>query len=276
MSEITVLKFGGTSVKNIQRLRHVASIVEERSKKHKVIVVVSAMGDTTDRLVQLAGQCCSTPAAQELDVLLATGEQVTIALLTILLQEAGLKARSFTGGQAGIVTNDEHTNADILKIDHQAIKAALASFDVLVVAGFQGATANGAITTLGRGGSDTTAVAIAAAVNASSCEIFTDVDGIYDQDPNNCTDAKKFDQISFEHCLQLANDGAQVIHPRAVLAAQSAELPVRVRSTFCLSDAGTLIGSAENERFVRPKLTVVPPYQFGQSLSAQNLSAAHA
>lgn len=242
MSNIAVLKFGGTSVKNIQRLRHVASIVEQKTREQKVIVVVSAMGDTTDRLLQLAKQCCQEPTAQELDVLLATGEQVTIALLAILLKDLGLKARSYTGAQAGIVTNNQHTEADILSIDCQIIAAAFADVDVLVVAGFQGATVNGWITTLGRGGSDTTAVALAAAVNAGSCEIYTDVDGIYDLDPNRHTEARRFAEISFEDCLQLANNGAQVIHPRAVIAAQKHLLPVRVRSTFSLQDPGTLIG----------------------------------
>ncbi len=241
MSEITVLKFGGTSLKNIQRLRHVASIVQQKAREDKVIVVVSAMGDATDRLLQLARQCCEVPTAQELDVLLATGEQVTIALLTMLLNDGQVRARSFTGAQVGIVTDDEHTNADILSIDSALISDAFEQFDVLVVAGFQGATKGGSITTLGRGGSDTTAVAIAAAVQAKACEIYTDVDGIYDLDPNCYAGALKFNEISFEHCLQLANDGAQVIHPRAVVAAQKHKLPVRVRSTFCLSDPGTLI-----------------------------------
>jgi aspartate kinase len=241
MSNIAVLKFGGTSVKNIQRLRHVASIVEQKARDNKVIVVVSAMGDTTDRLLQLAKQCCEEPTAQEVDVLLATGEQVTIALLTILLKASGLRARSYTGAQAGIITDDQHTNADILSIDREVIEKAFADVDVLVVAGFQGATENGTITTLGRGGSDTTAVSLAAAVKAASCEIFTDVDGIYDLDPNRHSDAKRFGEISFEDCLQLANNGAQVIHPRAVMAAQKHRLPVRVRSTFQLQDQGTLI-----------------------------------
>jgi aspartate kinase len=270
MSDIAVLKFGGTSVKNIQRLRHVASIIEQEAKEQKVIVVVSAMGDATDRLLQLAKQCCEDPTAQELDVLLATGEQVTIALLTMLLNEAGLRARSLTGAQAGIVTDDKHTNADILSIDSNLIAAAFADFDVLVVAGFQGATTGGAITTLGRGGSDTTAVVLAAAVKARSCEIYTDVDGIYDLDPNQHPKALKFGQISFDHCLKLASDGAQVIHPRAVAAAKQFQLPVRVRSTFCLTDHGTLIKdqcatsdqgpdkTRGEDSHVRPRLTVVP------------------
>jgi aspartate kinase len=268
MTDIAVLKFGGTSVKNIQRLRHVASIVEQQAKELKVIVVVSAMGDTTDRLLQLARQCCQDPAAQELDVLLATGEQVTIALLTMLLNEAGLRARSLTGAQAGIITDGEHTNADILSIDSNLIEAAFDHCDVLVVAGFQGATKDGSITTLGRGGSDTTAVALACAVRARVCEIYTDVDGIYDLDPNQHSKARKFDEISFEECLALANGGAQVIHPRAVAVAQQHRLPVRVRSTFCLSNQGTLIKEIcrqgdrlrdkEIERRLRPRLTVVP------------------
>ncbi|MBS1993353.1 MAG: hypothetical protein JSS83_22710 [Cyanobacteria bacterium SZAS LIN-3] len=244
MSDIAVLKFGGTSVKNVQRLRHVASIVEEKARAQKVIVVVSAMGDTTDRLLHLAKQCCDEPVPEELDVLLSTGEQVTIALLSILLKDLGLKAKSFTGAQIGIKTDDNHSNADILDISSDFILRALADLDVLVVAGFQGVTAGGAITTLGRGGSDTTAVAIAAAVNAASCDIFTDVDGIYNLDPNKHHGAVRYSHISFDDCLELADNGAQVIHPRAVRAARQHRLPVRVRSTFCLNDPGTLIRSA--------------------------------
>ena len=255
MSNIAVLKFGGTSVKNVQRLRHVASIVEKSARACKTIVVVSAMGDSTDRLVQLATQCSDAPAKQELDVLLATGEQVTIALLSILLKDAGINARSFTGAQAGIVTDDCHSDANILNIDADCIHKAFEDHDVLVVAGFQGATTGGNIATLGRGGSDTTAVALAAAVQAVSCDIFTDVDGIYDCDPNKHSDAIKYDEISFVDCLHLAENGAQVIHPRAVIVAQNFNLPVRVRSTFALHDQGTLICS--KVQALRPKLTLL-------------------
>jgi aspartate kinase len=244
MSNIAVLKFGGTSVKNVQRLRHVASIVKEAAKTQKVVVVVSAMGDATDRLVHLANQCAQKPSAAELDVLLSTGEQVTIALLTILLTELGITARSLTGAQAGILTDNNHSDANIVSIDGRIIEDAFEQFDVLVLAGFQGATASGKIATLGRGGSDTTAVAVAAAVKATSCEIYTDVNGIYDCDPNKNSSACKFDSISFDECLELAQNGAQVIHPRAVLAARHYNLPVTVRSTFQLDDVGTLVGKA--------------------------------
>ncbi len=245
MSNIAVLKFGGTSVKNVQRLRHVASIVKEAAKTQKVIVVVSAMGDATDRLVHLANQCAEKPHAPELDVLLSTGEQVTIALLTILLTELGITARSLTGPQAGILTDDNHSDANIVSIDGRFIENAFEQFDVLVIAGFQGATASGKITTLGRGGSDTTAVAVAAAVKATLCEIYTDVNGIYDCDPNKNVNANKFDSIGFDECLELAQNGAQVIHPRAVIAARNYDLPVTVRSTFQLDDVGTLIGKLD-------------------------------
>jgi aspartate kinase len=241
MTDIAVLKFGGTSVKNVQRLRHVASIVEQKAKEQKVVAVVSAMGDTTDCLLHLARQCGDNPAAPELDVLLSTGEQVSIALLSMLLRDAGLRARSMTGAQAGIVTDNRHNEADIQKIDTTVIRDALDQYDVLVIAGFQGVTANGDITTLGRGGSDTTAVTIAAALGAQPCEIFTDVDGIYDRDPNVWEEAVKYERLSFDHCLELANNGAQVIHPRAVLEARKHQLPVRVRSTFSLHDLGTVI-----------------------------------
>jgi aspartate kinase len=262
MSDIAVLKFGGTSVKSPQRLRHVASIVEASARKAKTIVVVSAMGDETDRLVSLAGQCADNAHSfkSEIDVLLATGEQVTISLLSIILQGLGLKVRSLTGAQAGIVTDGRHGNADISGIDCGSLKRKLEHYDVLVVAGFQGATAGGDITTLGRGGSDTSAVALAGALGADVCDIYTDVDGIYDRDPNKCQDAERYSTISYDKCLELALAGAQVIHPRAVKAANYWGTKVRVRSTFKPGDPGTLICSpaldnAKND--IRPTLSLV-------------------
>jgi aspartate kinase len=218
--KIKVLKFGGTSVKNPQRISHVAQIVASVSAEYKTIVVVSAMGDTTDSLVRLAGRCSEKPNPRELDVLLASGEQQSIALLSIVLSDLDIKAKSFTGGQLGIITESNYGNAEILSIDAGKIDEAFVSNDVIVVAGFQGVTAAGDITTLGRGGSDTSAVAIAAAVGAELCEIYTDVDGIFTADPNIIEGAIQHTRISYSDCLEMAAKGAQVIHPRAVECAQ--------------------------------------------------------
>src|SRR5579883_978094 len=184
MNKRCVLKFGGTSVKSVARIEHVARICKDRAEEQKIIVVVSAMGDTTDYLVRLAKSCSSAPHKRELDALLSTGEQVSIALLAMKLIEMGVRARSLTGGQVGIFTESIHSNARIVDIRHDTIDRELERHDVIVVAGFQGGTRDGDITTLGRGGSDTTAVALAASVGAAECDIYTDVDGIYTTDPN--------------------------------------------------------------------------------------------
>ena len=187
---VSVLKFGGTSVKNLARIQHVAEIVKDRLSegKHKdsqkLLVVVSAMGDTTDYLIKLGSQCAKTPDRRELDSLLSTGEQISITLLAMTLKEMGISARSFTAAQIGIFTEKVHSKARIVDINSESLMRALQKNDVLVVAGFQGVTADGDITTLGRGGSDTTACALAAAVGAEVCDIYTDVDGIYTADPN--------------------------------------------------------------------------------------------
>lgn len=238
---IRVLKFGGTSVKDPQRLSHAAKIVAAVAETAKVIVVVSAMGHTTDSLVRLASRCSSKPNPRELDVLLASGEQQSIALLSIVLSDLGVKVKSFTGAQLGIVTQANYGNADIVSIDSVKIKDAFIDHDVIVVAGFQGVTSNGDITTLGRGGSDTSAVALAAAARASSCEIYTDVDGIFTADPNIIGGAIQHRSISYECCLEMAANGAQVIHPRAVECARENSIAVRVRSVFNPSNVGTLI-----------------------------------
>lgn len=239
--KIKVLKFGGTSVKNPQRISHVAQIVASVSANYKTIVVVSAMGDTTDSLVRLAGRCSEKPNPRELDVLLASGEQQSIALLSIVLSDLDIKAKSFTGGQLGIITESNYGNAEILSIDAGKIDEAFASNDVIVVAGFQGVTAAGDITTLGRGGSDTSAVAIAAAVGAELCEIYTDVDGIFTADPNIIEGAIQHTRISYSDCLEMAAKGAQVIHPRAVECARENSVALRVRSVFNPDNCGTVI-----------------------------------
>jgi aspartate kinase len=238
-----VLKFGGTSVKTIGRMQHVAGIISEFCRKGKVIVVVSAMGDTTDHLLSLASQCTEKPDSRELDVLLSTGEQVSIALLSIILRNAGISAKSFTGAQVGIVTEPCHGAARILEIDPVQVQHALETNDVCVVAGFQGVTPDGDITTLGRGGSDTTAVALAAAVKADECHIYTDVDGIYNADPNKCADAEFIPVITYDHCLRLVEDGAQVMHDRAVSLAKQYGVRLRVRNTFKPDLPGTFIGT---------------------------------
>lgn len=239
--KIKVLKFGGTSVKNPQRLAHVAQIVASVSDAYKTIVVVSAMGDTTDSLVRLAGRCSDKPNPRELDVLLASGEQQSIALLSIVLSDLDIKAKSFTGTQLGIITESNYGNAEILSIDAGKIDEAFVSNDVIVVAGFQGVTAAGDITTLGRGGSDTSAIAIAAAVGAELCEIYTDVDGIFTADPNIIDGAVQHTRISYDDCLEMAAKGAQVIHPRAVECARENGVVLRVRSVFNPENSGTVI-----------------------------------
>lgn len=241
VSDVTVLKFGGTSVKGIGRMQHVVGILANECRRRKCIVVVSAMGDTTDHLQQLALQCAAEPDKRELDVLLSTGEQVSIALLTMLLKAAGIKAKSYTGAQIGMLTESEFGNARIVNIDSVAVQTALRENDVVVVAGFQGVTERGDITTLGRGGSDTTAVALAIAAGADECQIFTDVDGIFTSDPNKDASAKLIPHIDYQDCLQLVQNGAQVMHDRSILLAARYGLKVRVRNTFKPTLEGTII-----------------------------------
>lgn len=238
---ITVVKFGGTSVKSIGRIQHVGEIIQERCKSGPVLVVVSAMGDTTDYLIKLAKQCSDTPDAREMDQLLAVGEQISITLLTMTLHGMGIKARSFTASQVGIFTESVHNKARIVDVKAETLLKALTDNDVIVVAGFQGVTESGDITTLGRGGSDTTAVALAAAVKAIACDIYTDVDGIFTGDPNIIEGAHLIKQISHSEVLEMSRMGAQVIHPRAVELARQYKVPLRVRNTFKPEHSGTLI-----------------------------------
>lgn len=250
VNDVLVLKFGGTSVKNISRIQHVAEIIAAQTCK-KCVVVVSAMGDTTDYLYKMAKQCSTYPDKRELDLLLSTGEQISISLLTIALQSLGIRSKSFTGPQIGILTDTAHSSARIKDINSERIRKALNEYDVVVVAGFQGLSVDGEVTTLGRGGSDTTAVALAAACGASVCDIYTDVDGVYTADPNAISDAKLLETISYDEVLELARNGAQVIHPRAVELAQSYEIVVRVRNTFKPSHEGTTIKGGQNMEVVR-------------------------
>jgi len=260
MSKISVLKFGGTSVKNIGRINHVVDIVSKQ--KNKCVVVVSAMGDTTDYLYDLAKRISTTPNKREVDLLLSTGEQVSIALLTIALQERGIKAKSFTGAQIGIKTDNIHSCARIVDICKGSIRAALDEHDVIVVAGFQGQSDCGEITTLGRGGSDTSAVALAAAAGADECHIYTDVDGIFTTDPNKFPQAELLDTISYSETIELARAGAQVLHPRAAELARDFSIKLRVRNTFKPDNPGTLItGDSKVEKVCRVKGVALDSHQ---------------
>ncbi|MBO8177296.1 MAG: aspartate kinase [Bacillus sp. (in: Bacteria)] len=230
---IIVQKFGGTSVGSTERIRHVAQrVIEEKERGNDVVVVVSAMGKTTDQLVSLAKEISTYPNKRELDMLLSTGEQVTIALLTMALHELGYKAVSYTGWQAGIQTEAVHGNARITHITTEPILNALNEGNIVVVAGFQGITSEGAITTLGRGGSDTTAVALAASLSAERCDIYTDVTGVYTSDPRYVKAARQLKAISYDEMLELANLGAGVLHPRAVEFAKNYRVPLTVRSSM--------------------------------------------
>jgi aspartate kinase len=236
-----VHKYGGTSVGSPDRIQHVANkVIEARARGEQVVVVVSAMSGETNRLVALAHEMVACPDPRELDVLLATGEQVTIALLSIALQAQGCPAASYTGSQVRIVTDRAHTKARILDIDTERLRGDLDAGRVVVVAGFQGVTEEGHITTLGRGGSDTTAVALAAALEADECLIYTDVDGVYTTDPRIEPRARRLDRITFEEMLEMASLGSKVLQIRSVEFAGKYNVPLRVLSSFA-EGPGTLI-----------------------------------
>ena len=241
-----VHKYGGTSVGNVERINHVAkNIITARRRGEEVVVVVSAMSGETNRLLALAKETQETPDVRELDVLLSTGEQVTIALLAMALQQQGCTACSLTGVQVPIVTDDAHAKARIVDIDTVRIRQALDEGKVVVVAGFQGVTEFGDITTLGRGGSDTTAVALAAALKADECLIYTDVDGVYTTDPRVEPKARRLDRITFEEMLEMASLGSKVLQIRSVEFAGKYNVPLRVLSSF-QEGAGTLISYEED------------------------------
>ena len=238
---LIVQKFGGTSVGSAERIVNVAKKVGEfRDQGHDVIVVVSAMSGETNRLTELAREISPHPKPREIDVLLSTGEQVTIALLAMALESEGYEAVSFTGGQIKILTNDFHTKARIKEIETTSIRNEISSGKIVIVAGFQGVDFKGNITTLGRGGSDTTAVALAAALNADECQIYTDVKGVYTTDPRVVEDAKLLSNITFEEMLELSSLGAKVLQIRAVEFAGKYKVPLRVLSSF-EAGPGTLI-----------------------------------
>ncbi|MBA2942144.1 aspartate kinase [Paenibacillus sp. CGMCC 1.16610] len=231
---LIVMKFGGSSVGDAERMKRVAKrIVERKQAGHSCVVVVSAMGDTTDDLIDLSKQIYDgAPPAREMDMLLTTGEQVSVALLSMAIHSLGEQAVSYTGWQSGIFTEDVHGKARITDIQPARVLNALEQGNVVIVAGFQGMTEAGEITTLGRGGSDTTAVALAAAIKADLCEIYTDVDGIYSTDPRIVKVARKLNEISYDEMLELANLGAAVLHPRAVEYAKNYNVTLVVRSSF--------------------------------------------
>ena len=238
---VIVQKYGGSSVADAQKIMNVARrVAETTAGVHRLVVVVSAMGKTTDSLVALAHQITPTPDPRETDMLLATGEQVTIALLAMALHSLGFKARSFTGAQVSLVTDAAHTKARIRRIGGERVRAALEAGEIVIVAGFQGVSPDNEITTLGRGGSDLTGVALAAALPADVCEIYTDVDGVYTADPNVVPDARKLPRISYDEMLEMASLGAKVLQSRSVEFAKKYGVPVHVRSTF-KADPGTLV-----------------------------------
>ncbi len=246
---LVVQKFGGTSVGSVERILNVAACVKEETERgNNVVVVVSAMGKSTDQLVSLAKQISNQPSKREMDMLLSTGEQVTIALLSMALNQQGLDAVSFTGWQAGIVTEPVHGNARIAKINAETIQSQLKEGKVVIVAGFQGISEEGQITTLGRGGSDTTAVALAAALKAEKCEIYTDVTGVFTTDPRYIKAARKLRSVSYDEMLELANLGAGVLHPRAVEFAKNYQVQLVVRSSMEKVEGTVIEGEATMEQ----------------------------
>ena len=245
--QIVVQKFGGSSVANVERIKNVANrVVSYKDKRTDVAVVVSALGDTTDELESLALQLNTNPPDREMDMLLSTGEQISCALLAIAIKALGHEAISFTGRQVGIKTDKSHTKARIMTIDGKRIKKAFKEGEIVIVAGYQGVTSEDDITTLGRGGSDLTAVALAKALKASVCEIYTDVDGIYTTDPRIVKEARKIKEITFDEMLEMASLGAQVMQPRSIEVAKRFNIPIHVRSSFS-KEEGTMI-IKENEK----------------------------
>ena len=236
------MKFGGSSVADSERIRNVARIaIAEKLRGNHVVVVVSAMGKTTDNLLKLAHEITDTPDPREIDMLISTGEQISIAMLAIAIQAMGHHARSFTGPQVGIVTDSAHRKAKIVRINDKKIRGELDKGTIVIVAGFQGMTIDNEVTTLGRGGSDTTGVALAAAIKADMCDIYTDVDGVYTADPRIVPQARKLDRISYDEMLELASLGAKVLHSRSVEIAKNFNVPLQVRSSFNTSVPGTMV-----------------------------------
>lgn len=233
MKNIIVQKYGGSSVGNIQKIMNVAKkVISYKNKGFKVVVVVSALGDTTDELLELASGITDSPPERELDMLMATGEQVSVALLAMAIHKFGKEAISFTGAQVGIMTDSSHTKARIIDVNAQRIRRELEKGKIVIVAGFQGANIDQEITTLGRGGSDMTAVALAKVLKAKMCEIYTDVEGVFTTDPRVVKNARKLESLSYEEMLEMASLGAQVMQARSIEAAGKFNIPLHVRSSF--------------------------------------------
>ena len=244
--QLIVQKFGGSSVANAERLGRVAGIIYACAQKgNKVVAVVSAMGDTTDELIELANKINPDPPEREMDMLMSTGEQISSALLAMAIDKKGSPAISFTGPQVGIITDEHHTTAKIRTIETKRLHKELNAGKIVVVTGFQGMTRNKDITTLGRGGSDLSAVALAVALKADVCEIYTDVEGIYTADPRLVPEARKLKTIDFDEMLELAARGAQVMQTRAVEVAKKYNMPLHVRSSFVPKE-GTIIMKQTN------------------------------
>lgn len=244
---LIVQKYGGTSVGNVARIKNVAQrVAATQNAGNKVVVVLSAMSGETNKLVGFANDAAEFPIGREYDVIISTGEQVTIGILSIVLKEMGYKAKSFTGSQVPIITDSQFGSARIEEINGDKILAELNDGGIAVVAGFQGVDNLGNITTLGRGGSDTTAVAIAAAIKADLCEIYTDVEGVYTTDPNICADARKLKKVTYDEMLEMASLGAKVLQTRSVEFARKYNVPVMVRSSFSAAD-GTLVCKEDSD-----------------------------
>ena len=250
---LIVQKYGGTSVANPDRIRNVARrVARYKAMGHQVVVVVSAMSGETNKLINLAKELMAEPDPRELDMIVSTGEQVTVGMTALALIELGIKAKSYTGAQVKILTDDAYTKARILNIDQVNLKADLDAGYVCVVAGFQGADAQGNITTLGRGGSDTTGVALAAALSADECQIYTDVDGVYTTDPRVVPEARRLNSITFEEMLELASQGSKVLQIRSVEFAGKYKVKLRVLSSFEEEGDGTLITFEEEDNMEQP------------------------
>jgi aspartate kinase len=241
MRKLIVQKYGGSSVSNPERIKNVAMrVAGYRKKGHELVVVVSALGDTTDELIELAAKISRNPPEREMDMLLSTGEQISVALLAMAIHELGYGAISLTGSQVGIITDTAHTKARIVKIEADKIHQELKRGKIVIVAGFQGMTPQADITTLGRGGSDLTAVALAQTLRADECEIYTDVEGVYTADPRVEQKARKLDEITYDEMLEMASLGAQVMQARSIEVAKKFDVPIHVRSSFS-DKSGTMI-----------------------------------
>jgi len=242
-NQVLVLKFGGSAVAEPENFSQVADIIAQKREVYKnIAIVVSAMGNTTDELLRLAKKVNPDPPRRELDMLITVGERVSIALLAMALEKKGLPAKSFTGSQSGIITNSLHNDAKIIDVRPNRLQKAFQEGYIVIVAGFQGVSIEGEITTLGRGGSDTSAVAIAAALKSGSVEFYKDVSGVFDVDPHKNCDAKKFSKMSYDEAYDLAMNGAKILHPRCILLAKQNGICLHVRSFLSLENHGTFIG----------------------------------